>query len=106
MDPESFIHIDWIRKIVPMLNLLLSYLFFMSVQVDPESFIHIDWIRIRFLKKLESESKITLKSVAIELFFQSRYFNFDDSYRVFHILPQIFSANHATFPIQMYAITV
>ena len=27
-------------------------------------------------------------------------------YGVFHILPQIYTANHATFPIQMYAITV
>ena len=26
-------------------------------------------------------------------------------YRVFHILPQIYTANHATFPKQMYAIT-
>ena len=26
--------------------------------------------------------------------------------RVFHILPQIYTANLATFPIQMYAITV
>ena len=25
-------------------------------------------------------------------------------YRVLHILPQIYTANHATFPIQMYAI--
>ena len=27
-------------------------------------------------------------------------------YRVFHILPQISTENHATFPIQMYAIAV
>ena len=27
-------------------------------------------------------------------------------YRAFHKLPQIFTANHATFPIQTYAITV
>ena len=27
-------------------------------------------------------------------------------YRAFHILPQLYTANHATFPIQMYAITV
>ena len=28
------------------------------------------------------------------------------TYRAFHKLPQIYTANHATFPIQMYAITV
>ena len=28
------------------------------------------------------------------------------SYRAFHKLPQIYTANHATFPIQMYAIRV
>ena len=28
------------------------------------------------------------------------------NYRVFHILPQIFTANHAASPIHMYAITV
>ena len=28
------------------------------------------------------------------------------TYRAFHKLTQIFTANHATFPIQMYAITV
>ena len=27
-------------------------------------------------------------------------------YYVFHILPQILTTNHATFPIQMYAIIV
>ena len=27
-------------------------------------------------------------------------------YYVFHILPQIYTENHATFPIQMYASTV
>ena len=27
-------------------------------------------------------------------------------YYVFHILPPIYSANHATFPVQMYVITV
>ena len=32
--------------------------------------------------------------------------DFLDIYYVFHILPQIYTANHATFPIQMYAITV
>ena len=30
----------------------------------------------------------------------------DRRYYVFHILPQIYTANHTTFPIQMYAITV
>ena len=29
-----------------------------------------------------------------------------ENYRVFYILPQMYTANHATFPIQMYAITV
>ena len=27
-------------------------------------------------------------------------------YRVFNILPQIYTANHATFTIQMYAVTI
>ena len=28
------------------------------------------------------------------------------TYRAFHKLPQIYTANHATFPIQMYEFTV
>ena len=33
-------------------------------------------------------------------------FDYDnEAYRALHILPQIFAANHATLPIQMYAIT-
>ena len=35
----------------------------------------------------------------------SRRFNLD-TYRAFHKLPQIYTANHATFPIQMYEIAV
>ena len=34
------------------------------------------------------------------------YWNNYIVYRAFHKLPQIFTANHATFPLQMYAITV
>ena len=29
-----------------------------------------------------------------------------NEYYVFHILPQIYTSNHTTLPIQMYAITV
>ena len=31
---------------------------------------------------------------------------YPQGYYMFHILPQIYTANHANFPIQMYAITV
>jgi len=43
-----------------------------------------------------------------KIFMVSHNINMDclETYRAFHKLPPIYTANHATFPIQMYAITV
>ena len=49
-----------------------------------------------------------LNTSNIYIYYNIHYGTFDFSliYYVFHILPKIYTAKHATFPMPMYAITV